>query len=599
MPVLVRSFLWLWIPGVLLGIAALLLLRRRLLARRSRAGEAPAPVVQFDDLALDRLAPLRAPRPGPAEKVAPPSSSSRRSCAATGEPAPVQRPGLDQRRVPGRAAAAPPDGPGISPSLIEEVHWEDLVKFAKLVPTAEECLRGIDQAESLIRHTRPLRAEPGAPHDPGHPLLAHPWALLGLLAAAAAAGLLDRRRRRLPRLVVPESAAARAVPPSAWARRWWLPGALVAAAIALTSIGLAGPRLRVSRRQDLSVEGIDIVVALDLSTSMLAADFQPNTASSSPRRCSRSFIASAPERPHRAGGLRGRGVHAVPAHARLQRARNLLDQVRTGVIEDGTAIGNALGTAVNRLRESERRAGSSSSHRRRQQRGQRLPACRPRRSRKELGIKVYTILIGKGGRVPYPTGTDLFGRTVYDAVDIDVNPELLQQIARGHRRRVLSGHRQESLRERPARVLDRLEKSEIYEAGGERPRTTSGSARFFLAGALLACSGWAARHAAAGAPVAMTRPAVHRSLGQHLRILTPLLLVARAAGPLAGALPRSAAFRRDGRSSALVPAASARGRPPRRGERRRASRAGAARAWGSSSARCRGRGRSAASAPRS
>jgi len=46
-------------------------------------------------------------------------------------------------------------------ALIEEVRWEDLVKFAKLEPTAEECLRGIDIAESLIRHTRPLRAIAG------------------------------------------------------------------------------------------------------------------------------------------------------------------------------------------------------------------------------------------------------------------------------------------------------------------------------------------------------------------------------------------------------------------------------------------------------
>ena len=45
-------------------------------------------------------------------------------------------------------------------SLIEEVGWEDLVKFAKVVPSAEECLAAIEHAESLIRHTRPLRANP-------------------------------------------------------------------------------------------------------------------------------------------------------------------------------------------------------------------------------------------------------------------------------------------------------------------------------------------------------------------------------------------------------------------------------------------------------
>src|SRR5205085_9746917 len=121
---------------------------------------------------------------------------------------------------------------------------------------------------------------------------AHPWALLGIVAAGAAAFFLRNRRRNLPRLVIPESSAARAIPPSQWARRWWLPGALLIAALVLTSIGLSGPRLRTSRRQDLSVEGIDIVVAFDLSTSMLAADFRPKDRITVAKEVLRNFIAS-------------------------------------------------------------------------------------------------------------------------------------------------------------------------------------------------------------------------------------------------------------------------------------------------------------------
>ena len=102
---------------------------------------------------------------------------------------------------------------------------------------------------------------------------AHPWALAGLLLVPPAIWLLGRRRARMPRIVVP--AAPVGLKPSRWARIWWLPGGLVIAALALTSLGLAGPRLRTSRRIDLSVQGIDIVVAFDLSTSMLAADFRP------------------------------------------------------------------------------------------------------------------------------------------------------------------------------------------------------------------------------------------------------------------------------------------------------------------------------------
>ena len=129
---------------------------------------------------------------------------------------------------------------------------------------------------------------------PGALGFAHPWALLGLLAAVPAVWLLRRRRRRLPGILLPEGAAARAIRPSAWARLWWLPSALVIAALVLTSIGLAGPRLRASRRQDLSVEGIDIVVAFDLSTSMLAADFRPKDRITVAKEVLRNFIGSRP-----------------------------------------------------------------------------------------------------------------------------------------------------------------------------------------------------------------------------------------------------------------------------------------------------------------
>jgi len=121
---------------------------------------------------------------------------------------------------------------------------------------------------------------------------AHPWALFGLFAAVPAVWMLRRRRSSLPRIVLPDGGAARALRPSFWARLWWLPGTLLIAAVALTSLGLAGPRLTTSSRKDLSVEGIDIVVAFDLSTSMLAADFRPKDRITVAKEVLRNFIAS-------------------------------------------------------------------------------------------------------------------------------------------------------------------------------------------------------------------------------------------------------------------------------------------------------------------
>jgi Ca-activated chloride channel family protein len=323
---------------------------------------------------------------------------------------------------------------------------------------------------------------------PGALGFAHPWALLGLLAAIPAVWLLRRRRRTLPAIVLPESGAARAIRPSAWARLWWLPGALVIAALVLTSIGLAGPRLRASRRQDLSVEGIDIVVAFDLSTSMLAADFRPKDRITVAKEVLRNFIGS---RPNDRIGLvvfAGEAYTQCPLTLDHKVLEALLDQVRTGVIVDGTAIGNALGTAVNRLRESEAKSrvvilitdGDNNAGN--------LSPLQAAGIAKDLGIKVFTILIGKGGRVPYPTGTDLFGRTTYEPVEIDVNPDLLQQIAGVTGGTFSAATDKESLERGLLAVLDSLEKSKIYDAGGST-RYDEWYARFFLPAALFGLMG--------------------------------------------------------------------------------------------------------------
>jgi Ca-activated chloride channel family protein len=317
---------------------------------------------------------------------------------------------------------------------------------------------------------------------------AHPWALLGLLACAAAAWLLRQRRKELPRLVLPTALSARSIAPSPWARLWWLPGALLIAAIALTSIGLAGPRLRASRRQDLSVEGIDIVVAFDLSTSMLAADFRPKDRITVAKEVLKSFIQS---RQNDRIGLvvfAGEAYTQCPLTLDYRVLEELLEQVRTGVIVDGTAIGNALATAVNRLRESEAKSrviilitdGDNNAGN--------ISPLQAAQIAKELGIKVYTILIGKGGRVPYPTGTDLFGRTTYEPVEIDVNPELLQQIAKVTGGAYYPATDKESLERGLHAVLDALEKSKIYEASGST-RYDEWYGRFFIPAALLGLLG--------------------------------------------------------------------------------------------------------------
>jgi Ca-activated chloride channel family protein len=312
---------------------------------------------------------------------------------------------------------------------------------------------------------------------------AHPWALLGLLAGALAAYLLFRRQKRLPHLQLPSSSEARGLPRSVWARLWWLPGALLVAALVLTSIGLAGPRLRGARRQDMAVEGIDIVVAFDLSTSMLAADFRPKDRITVAKEVLKNFIQS---RQNDRIGLvvfAGEAYTQCPLTLDYKVLEELLEQVRTGVIVDGTAIGNALATAVNRLRESQAKSrvvilitdGDNNAGN--------ISPLQAAQIAKDLGIKVFTILIGKGGRVPYPTGTDLFGRPIYEPVEIDVNPELLQQIASVTGGAYYPATDKASLENGLRAVLDSLEKSKIYEASGAA-HYDEWYGRFFIPAAL-------------------------------------------------------------------------------------------------------------------
>ena len=253
-------------------------------------------------------------------------------------------------------------------------------------------------------------------------------------------------------------------------------------------MGLAGPRMRTSRRIDLAVQGIDIVVAFDLSTSMLAADFRPKDRISVAKEVLKNFISS---RQNDRIGLvvfAGEAYTQCPLTLDYRVLQELLEQVRTGVIIDGTAIGNALATAVNRLRESDAKSkviilltdGDNNAGN--------ISPLQAAQIAKDLGLKVFTILIGRGGRVPYPTGTDLFGRTLYEQVEIDVNPELLQRIAATTGGAAYQATDRETLERGLSQVLDSLEKSKIYEAGGST-HYDEWYGRMFLPAAMLGLFG--------------------------------------------------------------------------------------------------------------
>jgi len=217
-----------------------------------------------------------------------------------------------------------------------------------------------------------------------------------------------------------------------------------------------------------TVEGIDIVIALDLSTSMSAADFLPRNRLHVAKEVLKEFMG---RRPSDRIGLvifAGEAYTQAPLTLDHEVLKTLVDQLEFGLIEDRTAIGNAIATALNRLRESDAKSkvvilitdGDNNA-------GQVSPRQAAEMAR-SLGVRVFPILVGKGGVVPVPVpgAKDLFGQQYYDYQRMEVNPELLREIARISGGAYANAGDRTELERGLQAVLDRMEKTRIFETTG-------------------------------------------------------------------------------------------------------------------------------------
>jgi Ca-activated chloride channel family protein len=295
-------------------------------------------------------------------------------------------------------------------------------------------------------------------------ILGHPWALLALIPAIGVIVWRALASRRRPTLKVGAVGPLRFVPRTAFARAPWVPQVFGAVGLLLAVFALARPQARIANPRDVTVEGIDIVVALDLSTSMLAADFKPKDRITVAKGVLKEFVQA------RSSDRIGLVVFAAEAftqcpltldHAVLL---NIIDRIRMKVIDDGTAIGNGVATATNRLRESTAKSKAIVLITDGDNNAGNVSPLQAAQMAKDLGIRVYTILVGKGGKVPYPV-TDMFGRTAYQEVEIDTNPDLLKQIANKADGAFYLATDKESLSKSLQDILDSLEKTRLFDAG--------------------------------------------------------------------------------------------------------------------------------------
>lgn len=233
-----------------------------------------------------------------------------------------------------------------------------------------------------------------------------------------------------PSLTYPGAETILKIKPSLRQRLVHLPILFRILSVGLIILALARPQSS-SSEKTVSTEGIDIVITLDVSTSMLAEDFKPNRIEAA-KKTALQFIEN--RKDDRIGLVifAGESFTQCPITIDHSVLKNLLTKVKSGEIQDGTAIGDGLATSVSRLRNSDAKSkviilltdGVNNM-------GNIAPITAAEIA-KQFDVKVYTIGVGTRGKAPYPQQfRNWLGQTVtqYVYVDVQIDEELLKQIA--------------------------------------------------------------------------------------------------------------------------------------------------------------------------
>ena len=242
--------------------------------------------------------------------------------------------------------------------------------------------------------------------------------------------------------------------------RYWLrplPIILRLGAIGMLIIALARPVDKYETRE-VSVEGIDIVLSIDISSSMLARDFEPDRLEVAKEMASK-FVSDRESDRFSLVAFAGEAYSLTPITANRNDVQTLLGSMRSGTVTDGTAIGNGLATALNRLRDSEVESkvvvlltdGVNNS-------GQISPMMAAEIAR-DMGVKLYTIGVGSEGEAPYPA-SDIFGNYQEVMMPVEIDEALLKEMADMTGGQYFRATDEETL-ENIYEQINELEKSEV------------------------------------------------------------------------------------------------------------------------------------------
>ena len=264
------------------------------------------------------------------------------------------------------------------------------------------------------------------------------------------------KRFKRPRIRISSTEVFRHYRPTLRQRLINLPIVLRVIAVALMIVALARPQSS-SKASNVKTEGISVVLALDISSSMLAEDFRPNRIEAA-KKVALDFIDG---RPNDLIGLvifSGESFTQCPLTSDHAVLKNLIKSVKPGMVKDGTAIGDGLATAIDRVRESPTKSkvvvlitdGVNNSGS--------IPPLTAGEIGKTFGVRIYSVGVGTRGMAPYPQKT-IFG-IQYQNVEVQIDEELLTKVADatdGRYYRAVNNKRLEAIFDE----IDKLEKSKI------------------------------------------------------------------------------------------------------------------------------------------
>jgi Ca-activated chloride channel family protein len=291
---------------------------------------------------------------------------------------------------------------------------------------------------------------------------AHPWFLLLLLLLPVAAWWRGRQGKPAAflyssvQLVSGVANISRSTAGRALAALRWL-------TLALFIIGLARPQF-IESETAVKASGIDIVVAIDLSGSMEAEDFelkgQPVNRLIIAKDVLKKFVEKRPGDRIGLVAFAGKAYVAAPLTLDHDFLQMNIDRLELHTIEDGTAIGSGLSAAINRLRELKSKSKIVVLMTDGVNNAGKVPPLTAAEAAQALAIKVYTIGVGTRGLARVPRGTDFFGRKVYGQAEVDIDEKTLTAVAQKTGGEYFRADSTDTLRKIYERI-DTLEKTEV------------------------------------------------------------------------------------------------------------------------------------------